>query len=315
MMAIARIVNPGLQTTVQDAGREGFRHLGVPQSGAADRLSLALANALVGNPWDAAALECTLKGPTLKFETDCAFALAGADMHATLNGEALAAHARYNANAGDELALGSAAIGARAYIAFARCVRGEDFLGSVSTYLPARFGGVKGRSLRAGDAIESAGFETGAPTDAPASIRPTLAHDWVLRAMPGPDFDRFGSGAARAFFSASFTADKRGDRMGLRLNGPSVAAEEAAPMKSGPVFPGTVQVPSDGAPFLLLADAQTTGGYPRIAQVAEADLHLAGQIRPGDRIWFREISAREARDMARTKQAMVASFIPGFRLG
>lgn len=314
-MTIARIVKPGLQTTVQDAGREGFRHLGVPRSGAADRMSLALANALVGNPWNAAALECTLKGPTLTFERPCVFALSGADMRASLKGKAVSNYARHEAKAGDELALGSAAVGARTYVAFAGGVAGDEFLGSISTYLPARLGGVRGRALRVKDALEIAGLETTAPVDMPASLRPVLAHDWVLRAVRGPDFEWFGGGAARAFFSAPFAADKRGDRMGLRLVGPPVAADGAASMKSGPVFPGTLQAPSDGAPFLLLADAQTAGGYPRIAQVIDADLHLAGQIRPGDRIWFREISTAEARDVAAKKQALIASFIPGFRLG
>lgn len=314
-MTIARVAKPGLQTTVQDAGREAFRHLGVPRSGAADRLSLALANAAVGNPWDAGALECTLKGPTLTFEADCAFALAGADMAATLNGKAIAGYARCEAKAGDALALGSSTVGARAYIAFAGGVRGDDFLGSASTCLAARVGGVGGRALQAGDAIESAGPETAAPEDVPASLRPAFGHDWILRALRGPEFERFDRDAARALFSAPFTADKRGDRMGLRLIGPALVAEHAGPMKSSAVFPGTVQVPGDGAPFLLLADAQTAGGYPRIAQVADADLHLGGQIRPGDRVWFREVSPHEARDMARKKQALIASFIPDFRLG
>lgn len=312
MTVLARIEKPGLQTTVQDGGRPGRRHLGVPLSGATDALSLALANAALGNPLGAAALECALTGPTIAFEADCAFALSGADMNAELNGERVGLYQRVNARAGDALTMTSARAGARAYIAFPGGVMGDDFLGGVSTYLPGGLGGVEGRALRAGDFVKCAELAAMTERDIPASVRPMLAHDFVLRATRGPDAPLFADGDVDRFFAAGLTADKRADRMGVRLNGFTLTASMTGTMNSSPVFPGTVQCPPDGAPFLLLADAQTTGGYPRIAQVIAADISVAAQIRPGDRVWFRNVSPEDALDISRCKQELIGTVLPGF---
>jgi len=312
MTAIASIHQPGLQTTVQDAGRSGGRHLGVPQSGAADRLSLALANAAVGNPWDAPALECAMTGPTLTFEANTGFAIAGADMGATLNNVSISPYERKSAVPGDRLTLRSAKTGARAYIAFAGGVAGEEFLNSASTYLPACVGGLNGRALRAGDAIQKRGMAMLAPADIPGALRAQFGRDYILRATEGPDSDRFDPTTIARFFSAPFTADARGDRMGVRLNGEAITPDDAKTMKSSAVFPGTVQCPNDGLPFLLGPDAQTVGGYPRIAQIIDADLSLTGQIRPGDRIWFRRSTPEKARETTVQRQMLIASFVPNF---
>jgi len=313
MTAIASVLKPGAQTTVQDFGRPGQRHLGVPQSGAADRVSLAFANAAVGNAACAAALECALAGPALKFERTAIFALAGAEMNATLNDAPVANYQRHDVKAGDVLEMNAASVGARAYLAIAGGVAGDDFLGSVSTYLPANLGGVDGRALRAGDVIKSAGASMRAPIEIPPALRAGFSHDWVLRATAGPEASIVDAKNLSLFFAAALAADRRGDRMGLRLTGENIVCAAAPPMKSSAVFPGTVQCPPDGAPFVLLADAQTTGGYPRVAQIIDADLNLAGQIRPGDRIWFRRVNADEARAISTQRQALLASFLPGFR--
>ncbi len=309
MSALAAVLKPGLATTVQDLGRAGRRHLGVPLSGAADPLSLALANAALGNPANAAALECTLKGPSLRFERVCAFALAGADMAATLNKKAVPLYTRIAADAGGVLTLGTAAAGARAYIAFEGGLAGGDFLGSLSTYAPAALGGIDGRTLAAGDMLFSAGLAAGAARDIPDALRPRLAHDAILRALPGPEAEQLSTDDMERFFVSAWTVDRRADRMGARLAGRMMEGAESA-MASSAVFPGTVQCPPDGAPFLLLADAQTVGGYPRIAQVIAADLHVAGQLRPGDRVWFRRTTAETARDIAAKKSALLADFLP-----
>ncbi len=312
MTVIATIHQPGLQTTVQDRGRGGWRHLGVPQSGAADRLSLALANVAVGNPWDAPALECAMTGPALTFEMDIDFAVAGADMGAALNDAPVSPYERAHAKPGDKLTLGSAKTGARAYIAFAGGVAGEKFLNSMSTYLPASLGGLNGRALRSGDVIENRGAARCATVEIPKGFRARFGCDWILRATEGPDSDRFDPKTARLLFSAPFTANARGDRMGVRLNGEAILPENAATMKSGAVFPGTVQCPNDGSPFLLGPDAQTVGGYPRVAQAIEADLPVMGQIRPGDRVWFRRTTPEKARETTAQRQKLIASFIPNF---
>ena len=311
MSKIATVIKPGPQTTVQDAGRMGARHLGVPQSGAADRISFALANAVVGNDWSAPALECPLGGISLKFAAPCAFAIGGADMHATLSDAPVASYETCTAKPGDLLDMKHATTGARIYIAFSGGVASNEFLGSAATHIPAQLGGINGRALKAGDIIARHGGWN-SPIDIPADLRPTLGHDWFLRATPGPDADAFDPKTQRRFFTTMFTADQRADRMGIRLSGSEIVPAQPSPMKSSAVFPGTVQCPPDGAPFLLLADAQTLGGYRRIAQIIDADLHLSGQIRPGDRIWFQKVSPEDARRITMQRASYYASILNGF---
>ena len=315
MTEIAVINQPGLQTTVQDAGRFGSRHLGTPQSGAADRLSLALANAAVGNSWDASALECTLMGPSLTFQTDIVFAIVGADMQVVLNNTPIALYEAILAKPGDVLVLGAAKTGARAYIAFAGGVDGASFLESRSTYLPAQLGGIDGHALHTNDIVKKGDINPSQPLDIPTAMRAQFQHDWILRACDGPDIDAFDEKTIAQFFSTPFSADRRGDRIGVRLVGATITPDNTTSMKSSAVFPGTVQCPPDGAPFLLGADAQTVGGYRRIAQVIDADLPLTGQIRPSDRIWFRRTSSQEARTIATQKASLFAPVLEGFRFG
>ena len=169
-----------------------------------------------------------------------------------------------------------------------------------------------GAALQAGDVLRCANHPVTTPCDIPASLRPLIAHDFVFRATDGPDAALFERSDLERFFATPLTADQRADRMGLRLNGYTLNVAHPPNMNSSAGFPGTVQCPPDSAPFLLLADAQTTGGYPRIAQVITADLPLTGQIRPGDRVWFRRIKLEQARDIARKKQALLEAILPGF---
>lgn len=310
MSALFEIVRPGLLTTVQDAGRAGFRHLGVPLSGAADPYSLALANGAVGNAPGAAALECTMQGPCLRFLASTQIALAGADMAASLHGDPIPLYRPVRVERGDELALGLAKLGARCYIAVAGGLAGRAFLDSVSTYAPAALGGLDGSALKTGDRISGAGGQRNAPREIPAALHLRLAHEFFLRATSGPETDRLEPESLKRFFSASWTVGRRADRMGMQLEGPILSLSPAPSMASSPVFPGTVQCPPDGAPFLLSCDAQTVGGYPRIAQIIAADIPLLGQMRPGDRVWLRRIGADDARDIAFKKTALLADFLP-----
>lgn len=311
MTTLATILEPGLSTTLQDLGRRGKRHLGVPLSGAADPVSLALANAALGNPSNAAALECTLKGPSLRFEKKIAFALAGADMSARLNDKPTPLYQRIEGKVGDVLTLGAAKAGARCYIAIEGGISGEDFLGSVSAYLAAGLGGIDGRALKSGDVLACVNLETSAAREVPRSMQATFSRSFVVRATAGPESNLLQDGDSERFFAARWTIGRRADRMGAQLDGPRLRPAGTAPMASSPVFPGTVQCPQSGAPFLLMADAQTAGGYPRIAQVIAADLHLTGQLRPGDEVWFRKTSPEEARDIARKKAALFDGWLPG----
>lgn len=315
MSISATIIEAGPQTTVQDAGRFGARQLGVPQAGAADRLSFALANRAAGNHWAAPALECTMKGPSLRFEQPTVFAVGGADMSAELNGKTVPLYSNLAARPGDELRLNAPSIGLRTYIAIAGGVAGDDFFSSVSTYMPAKLGGLEGRALRAGDQLCNAGIPTAAPADIDKTMHPRFSNDRVLRAIPGPEAAIFAPESLAQFFSQPLTATRRGDRMGVQLKGAPIAPPTENPPVSSPVFPGTVQCPPGGDPFLLLADAQTTGGYARIAQIIDADIHLAGQIKPGDHVWFSEVNAATAREITRKKTALYSGLLNGFHFG
>lgn len=283
------VVKAGVQTTIQSRPRIGHRHRGVPASGAADPLSLALANRLVGNAWDAAALEATLLGPTLQFTAPCTVALTGADAPASVNGGSLPFHETVQLAAGDELTVGAVRVGARVYIAFAGGLHADDVLGSRSTNLQAGFGGHAGRALVVGDTLTAAGG-AGTALSTPDRFRPPLSQSWALRACASLETEQLTAGGRELLFDTNWVIGRRADRMGLKLDGPALQVASDGRMPSAPVFPGTVQCPEDGAPYILSVDAGTVGGYPRIAQIARVDRHLLGQLRPGDhaRLLFRE---------------------------
>jgi len=288
------VLKPGLQTTIQSRPRTGLRHMGVPASGAADPLSLALANKLVGNDWDAPALEATLLGPTLRFEVPCAFAVTGARAAVALNDHDIPLHETVFANAGDELVTGSAEKGARLYIAIAGGLAADEFLGSPSTCLLASLGGLQGRALEAGDQLPSRQAPVPEKLQTPDEFRPPMLAGWALRACASAETGRLGSNSRDQLFDTNWTVSHRADRMGLQLDGPTLEVTSDGLMPSAPVFPGTVQCPESGSPYLLSVDAGTVGGYPRIAQVVRADRHLLGQLRPGDHVrllWREEQSA------------------------
>lgn len=279
------VLKPGLQTTVQSRPRPGLRHLGVPASGAADPLSLALANRLVGNVWDTPALEVTLLGPTLRLNERCAFAITGGHFVATLNGHAVRLHETIVADAGDLLAIGGSGQGARCYIAFAGGLAAEEMLGSSSTYLPGELGGQAGRALRERDELDlQASTQDVDELSTPAEFRPPMSSSWALRACDSFETDRLTGESRGRLFDSNWTVGRRADRMGLQLHGSRLDISSEGHMPSAPVFPGTVQCPESGSPFVLSVDAGTVGGYARVAQVLRADRHLLGQLQPGNHV-------------------------------
>ncbi len=299
------VLKPGLQTTIQSRPRDGLRHLGVPASGAADPLSMALANRLVGNDLDVPLLEAALLGPTLRFDADSSFALVGAPVAARLNGRAVALHEAVSARRGDVLETAATEQGARLYIAFAGGLHADVVLGSPATYLPASLGGLEGRALEAGDVIAT-GARSAKPLRTPREFRPAISGAWALRACPGPECD----GAAADLFDVNWTVGQRADRMGLQLEGPTLAVSSGGRMPSAAVFPGTVQCPENGSPFVLSVDAGTVGGYPRIAQIARVDRHLLGQLRPGDHVRFLERDSQAAIDELRQMHDYWREWLP-----
>lgn len=305
------VLHPGLLTTVQDLGRPGYQQDGVPVSGAMDALALRVANLLVGNADGAAGLEITLRGPRLRFDAGALLALTGADLSSTLNGRPLQLNRPTWAPAGAELAFGAPRAGCRAYLAVAGGVAVTPVLGSCATYLRAGLGGWHGRALQAGDELP-----TGAPSPTGQQLLLELAGNplfgaqtnWTpgpqlcpvphlnpsIRAVRGPEYGQFSAVSQRAFWEEPFVVTTAADRMGYRLQGPALARLTDSELLSSAVTHGTVQVPPGGQPIVLLADRQTTGGYPRLAQVITADFGALAQAAPGQALRFREVTLAEA---------------------
>jgi antagonist of KipI len=288
-----RVLRPGLLTTLQDNGRHGLQHVGLCPGGAMDPVALALANALVGNDAGEAALEITVIGPELSFEEDTLVAVCGAEFKGGFphNRPVLAA-------AGSRFNVGRAVRGARAYLAVAGGFGVEPVLGSRSTYLPGRFGGFEGRALKHGDALAlrepaAAGRFAKLKKIHNASVKwsvlpftlpdrePILVH-----VLEGQHFGSFDSNAQRSFFDTVWKIAPESNRMGFRLAGPALVRSEPNEILSGPTALGTVQVPANGAPIALMADHQTTGGYPRIAEIVSADVPRLAQLAPGGTVHF-----------------------------
>jgi biotin-dependent carboxylase-like uncharacterized protein len=306
------VETPGLKTLVQGAPRRGLRHLGVPLSGAADPLSLALANRLVGNALAAAALEVTLAGMSLECTAPCRFAVTGAPRSIAVDGEARPMHHRLELSADSRIEFGPAEGGARSYLAIAGAFEAEEVLGSPSTYLPARMGGYDGRVLEAGDILRVAGEPEGEGAAAtPPEYRWTPPTAWTLRALPGAEFELLDVASQAALFSERFRVGGRNDRMGVLLEGLTLSSRSAGALDSRPVFPGTVQCPESGQLFVLGADAQTTGGYPRVAEIIRADRSLIGQLRTGAVFHFLRRDAETAASELKSLHAFWSDWLPG----
>lgn len=303
------VLKPGTLTTVQSRSRVGLRHRGIPAGGAADPLSLALANRPLGNRWDAPALEVTLMGPTLRFDKPCSVAVAGGDVPVELNGEPASCLESIEVRRGDVLVVGVIRSGARCYVAFAGGLDVSTVLGSAATNLQAGFGGVEGRGLVVGDQLSALGATTN-PQSTPPRFRLIPGPSVALRTCESAESPQLAAESRERLFTSNWLVDQRADRMGIRLDGASLDVSSDGRMPSAAVFPGTVQCPEDGAPYLLSVDAGTVGGYPRIAQVARLDRHLLGQLRPGDRVRFMQISPDEAAAAMKAKHDYWREWLP-----
>ncbi len=304
------VLQPGLFTTVQDGGRSGYRKYGVGGSGAMDAVSYKVANILVQNPPDAAALEVTLVGPTLRCTKDVVVAICGAAFQPTVNGAPVPMWRPLFIRKDAVLVLRQAVQGCRAYIAVAGGIDVPCTMESRSTYVPAGLGGWKGRALMQGDVLPIEDVSS-TPNTGGWCASPDGACQWPrwgvstriwselrssrIGALPGTHFVKLSREAQSTVWSASFRVTAKADRMGIRLDGPTLPMSLDAELVSAGVMPGTVQLPPGGQPMILMADAQTTGGYPRILHVATADLPKLAQKRPGDVIQFEEVDVAAAR--------------------
>jgi antagonist of KipI len=308
-----KVEKPGLLTTVQDLGRWGYQQEGVIVSGAMDAVAHRTANLLVGNSEAAATLEFTVLGPSLRFEQDHLVSITGAAFSPRINGQEVACNRPVLVRKGALLEIGAAKNGCRGYLAVAGGIQVPLVMGSASTYLKAGIGGLYGKALSEGETAPCLSLSS---TDFPyleelqqdaqencyaqalwctaPSALPMKGENPIIRVMKGPEYDWFSQESQRTFWDQPFKVTAQSDRMGYRLEGPVLALIQERELLSRAVTFGTVQVPAQGNPIVLLADHQTTGGYPRIAQVITSDFSALAQVCPGQQITFQEVSLAEA---------------------
>ncbi|WP_343050127.1 biotin-dependent carboxyltransferase family protein [Burkholderia guangdongensis] len=321
------VVRAGPLSSVQDAGRHGARHLGVAQSGALDNLALAVGNRLVGNRADAAAIEITLGPAAFRFARATRIAITGTEFGATLDGRPVHSWWSLPVEAGQTLVLPVAKRGMRGYLCIAGGIDVLPMLGSRSTDLASRYGGLGGRALRDGDRLpvgtppasapgcvapDAPEFGVKAPAwcafarvDAPPRRHRSTHAPWAMpvRALPGPEHASFSADAQQAFWDDEWLVTANSNRMGYRLAGPELTRERPAELLSHAVLPGTIQVPPNGQPIVLMNDAQTTGGYPKIGTVIRADLWKLAQARLNLPIRFVRTTPEAARDALAAERA------------
>jgi biotin-dependent carboxylase-like uncharacterized protein len=294
---------PGPATTVQDLGRRGLQRFGVPPSGALDRESLALANALVGAPPGTASIEARYAGPDLTVEGGSALiGLAGpaAGLRITPPGEAardLPPGLSVRVPEGTRVTVRPGRAGCTWYLSVGGGLALAPRLGSRATYARAGLGGFEGRTLRAGDRLPLNGDDGGPERAAAQPPAPVSPHP--IRVVLGPQADAFTEAAVARFLETEWAVGQAADRMGVRLEGPELAHAAGHDIVSDGIVTGAIQVPGTRRPILLLADRQSTGGYPKIAVAISADLPRLGQVRVGERIRFEAVTAAEATAAAR----------------
>lgn len=313
MSARLTILQPGPQTSVQDLGRTGFQAYGVPVCGALDPVALRLANALVGNEEDAAALEIRLAGPSFRVTGDVIrLAVTGAEVtiDVTRDGETRSypAWRAIDVPVGASVRIGALRKSGGAILAIAGGIDVPKVLGARATDLKGRFGGHQGRALAAGDMLAVGEAKTGSPClELPSP--PSLSFSGVLRVVLGPQEEAFTDKGLADFLGSLYRVSREADRMGMRLEGPALAFRAGADIVSDGIATGSIQVPGSGLPIMLLADHQTIGGYAKVATVISADLPAAGRLLPGAEIRFEALSVAEAEEARRAQEREFARLL------
>ncbi|WP_068785809.1 5-oxoprolinase subunit C family protein [Paenibacillus phocaensis] len=327
------IEKPGLLTTVQDLGRFGVQKYGVIVSGAMDAFALRVANMLVGNPEGEAGLEITLLGPVIRFEQTALISLCGGDLSPKLNGVPVPLWRTVLAPKGSTLTFGPTKLGCRAYLAVGGGLDVPIRMNSRSTYLRAGIGGYEGRALAAGDRLalgertplgshmlgvlaREANKESGAVSRWAVfpEILPKYAANPTVQLIPGEEYEHFQELSQHDLWNEEYAVLPQSDRMGYRFKGRELKLSQTKEMISSAVTMGTVQVPPDGNPIILMADRQTTGGYPKIAQVASVDLPLLAQTNLGARVRFRKVALQEAQRQLIERETAIQTLRKGLDL-
>ncbi len=300
------VLEPGFLTSIQDLGRFGYAHLGVSASGAADSFALRIGNLLVGNKEEAAGLEMTLTGGLYEFAKPCSVAITGSHFSPRLNSSEAPMWRAFNVAAGQRLKIGATQEGARCYL----CIQGGfDLpltLGSYSTHLMTSLGGCSGRALRKGDVLKVRS-SAHALVEAPSEDFSSWYQRNVLRVTAGLQEDFFSKEEIEIFYASSYEVAEDSNRMGLRLLGPQLKHVAGSEIVTEGAPLGAVQVPQNGKPIILFVEHQTTGGYPKIANIISADMHRVGQLRPRDVVRFRKVSLEEARAAFFDRERLVNS--------
>lgn len=305
MAAGITILNPGLLTTVQDAGRIGYQAFGVSVSGVMDPRAMNIANILVGNDDNEAVLECTMMGPQIRFDVSNVIAITGGDLGASVDGQPIPTYRAVKVQAGQTLRFTGLRGGCRAFIAFAGGLDIPLVMGSRSTYMKAKIGGLEGRKLQKDDVI---GFRDPKETIHNFDIRGFTPEfvprkEYTLRVILGPQDDMFTEEGVKTFLTETYTVTPEFDRMGCRLDGAVIQHKESGDIISDGIAFGAVQVPSAGKPIIMLADRQTTGGYTKIANVITADFRLLAQMKAGDKVRFEKTSIAAAQEALLAQRA------------
>ena len=310
------VLKPGAFSTLQDLGRRGLQHLGVSVSGVMDEVAHRLANAAVGNPHSMATLEITLLGPVLRFSSRAVLACCGADLSPSIDGKALPQGRAFSVPAGATLRFGARRAGVRAYLAVRGGFAVQAVLGSVSTQARAGLGGHAGRPLATGDVLELAAPDGSAPRRGARALRAqqalldAMADPGPMRVLLGSEWPQFTPASQARWLGDPWRIGAQSDRMGYRLEGPALERQVRADMLSETVTFGTVQVPPDGHPIVLMADRQSTGGYPRIGQVASVDLPRLAQRAPGETLRFAAIDVDSAQHLLLARARLFAELSP-----
>jgi biotin-dependent carboxylase-like uncharacterized protein len=312
MSAGLKVLAPGLHTTVQDLGRPGYQAIGVPVSGALDGSSLRLANALVGNPPGTPALEVLMSGPTFEVAADTvrvALAGPGASLAASAEKARVGSGQSVTLSRREVIEVVTGSQSACCYLAVEGGISVPPVLGSASTYVGAALGGLDGRALRKDDFVPLAMPRASERAELRLSSPVVATGDQPIRVVLGPQQEYFTEEAVAAFLDAEFRISPSADRMGMRLDGPCLQHRHGWDIVSDAIATGAIQVPGSGQPILLLADHQTTGGYPKIATVISADLPVVGRRRPGDALRFAAVTVDMAEQLCGDEQRRLAELV------
>lgn len=298
-----KVINPGFLSTIQDKGRNGYQAFGVPEAGAMDREAILIANALVGNQENTPVIEVTAMGLELELFGDLTIAVAGGDLDFQVDKISLPLYQTHLIKKGSIIKFAGVKSGLRAYLAFAGKLNIPEIMGSYSTYLRGKFGGLEGRKLEKEDVLE---IET---KDVPQKIfNPLALRDYSvkeIRILLNRDEDYFTGEGINTFLTSDYIISNHSDRMGYRLEGPEILHRNGADIISTAINFGAVQVPGHGQPIIMMADRQTVGGYAQIGRVITTDLPLLAQSLPGEAISFKEISLREAQEAYRERLSQI----------